>query len=111
MTKKITDITDFLLQIDALKTVNRRSYINGGYRLENSAEHSWHLAMACWAFAEHLNEDYDIPKLIQLALIHDLGEIGAGDTMLYDENRDNAMSKNVNPLRRLRPIRATQFPI
>ena len=90
MTKKITDITDFLLQLDTLKTVERRSYINGGHRLENSAEHSWHLAMACWAFAEYLSEDYDIPKLIQLALIHDLGEIGAGDTMLYDENRDSA---------------------
>lgn len=79
-----------MLQLDALKSVNRRTYINGGERVENSAEHSWHLAMACWAFAELLEEDYDVPKLIKLALLHDLGEIGAGDTFLYSNNRGNA---------------------
>lgn len=90
MTDKISEISDFLLQLDALKSVNRRTYINGGERVENSAEHSWHLAMACWAFAEFLQEDYDVPKLIKLALLHDLGEIGAGDTFLYSSNRDSA---------------------
>ena len=90
MTQNIHDITDFFLKIDALKTVERKSYIHGGSRLENSAEHSWHLAMACWALAEYLSEDYDIPKLIQLALVHDLGEIGAGDTFLYGEGRSTA---------------------
>jgi len=79
-----------MLQLDALKSVNRRTYINGGERVENSAEHSWHLAMACWAFAEMLKDDYDIPKIIKLALLHDLGEIGAGDTFLYSSKRDSA---------------------
>ena len=82
-----------MLQLDALKTVNRRTFINGGERVENSAEHSWHLAMACWAFAEMLNDDYDTQKLFKLALIHDLGEIGAGDTFLYSSNRGNAHIK------------------
>jgi putative hydrolase of HD superfamily len=76
--------------LDALKSVNRRSYINGGARLENSAEHSWHLAMACWAFAEFLEDEFDIFKLLRLALIHDLGEIDAGDTFLYSDNRSHA---------------------
>ena len=79
-----------MLQLDVLKSVDRRTYINGGERVENSAEHSWHLAMACWAFAEMLQDDYDVPKLIKLALLHDLGEIGAGDTFLYSNNRDSA---------------------
>lgn len=79
-----------MLRLDALKSVNRRAYINGGERLENSAEHSWHLAMACWAFAELLQDDYDVPKLIKLALLHDVGEIDAGDTFLYSSNRSNA---------------------
>lgn len=79
-----------MLQLDALKSVNRRTYINGGERVENSAEHSWHVAMACWAFAELLEDDYDVPKLIKLSLLHDIGEIGAGDTFLYSKNRDNA---------------------
>ena len=90
MTDRITPLTDFLLQLDALKSVNRRTYINGGERVENSAEHSWHLALACWAFAEQSQEDYDLRKLIKLALVHDLGEMDAGDTFLYDENRNNA---------------------
>ncbi|SJL84533.1 HD domain-containing protein [Vibrio palustris] len=90
MINRITKISDFMLQLDALKSVNRRTYINGGERVENSAEHSWHLSMACWAFAEMLNDDYDVPKLIKLALLHDLGEIGAGDTFLYSSKRDSA---------------------
>jgi putative hydrolase of HD superfamily len=90
MTDRVTQISDFLLQLDALKSVNRRTYINGGERVENSAEHSWHLAMACWAFTEQLDSDYDVLKLIKLALIHDLGEIDAGDTFLYSTDRNNA---------------------
>lgn len=90
MIDRMSAISDFMLQLDALKSVNRRTYINGGERVENSAEHSWHLAMACWAFAELLEDDYDVPKLIKLSLLHDLGEIGAGDTFLYSNNRDSA---------------------
>lgn len=87
---RISNISDFLLQLDALKSVNRRTYINGGERVENSAEHSWHLAMACWAFAELLEDDFDTEKLIKLALIHDLGEMEAGDTFLYSKDRGKA---------------------
>jgi len=90
MRTNISQLTGFLLQFDALKSVNRRSYINRGERVENSAEHSWHLAIACWAFAEQLQDDFDLLKLIQLALVHDLGEIGAGDTFLYSPNRADA---------------------
>lgn len=87
---RISRISDFLLDLDQLKSVNRRTYINGGERVENSAEHSWHLAMACWAFAELLQDDFDVLKLIKLALVHDIGEIGAGDTFLYSSKRDEA---------------------
>lgn len=86
----VAKISDFLLQLDVLKSVNRRTHIFGGERAENSAEHSWHLAMACWAFSEILNDDFDVSKLIKLALVHDLGEIDAGDTFLYRVNRSNA---------------------
>ncbi|WP_434352590.1 HD domain-containing protein [Psychrobacter sp. HD31] len=92
--QRLTEINEFLFKLDELKSVNRKTYINGGKRVENSAEHSWHLAMACWAFAEMFNkqdgQDYDIGKIIQLALVHDLGEMEAGDTFLYSENRSNA---------------------
>lgn len=90
MSERISNLTDFFLQLDALKSVNRRTYINGGERVENSAEHSWHLAMACWAFAELLQDNYDIQKLLKMALVHDLGEIEAGDTFLYSAQRNQA---------------------
>lgn len=88
--EELEQIAAFLLQFDRLKSVNRRTYINGGERVENSAEHSWHLALACWTFAEMSAEPLDLLRLIKLALLHDLGEIDAGDTFLYSAERGNA---------------------
>jgi len=93
LTNRISTTADFLLQLDVLKTVNRRNYINSGERLENSAEHSWHLAMACWAFAELLDDDFDKETIIKLALVHDLGEMDPGDTFLYSKDRSQAYIK------------------
>ncbi|WP_261870205.1 HD family hydrolase [Psychrobacter sp. JCM 18901] len=76
----IDDVTHFLLELDALKRVNRRSYVTQTTRKENSAEHSWHLAMACWSIAELFALDVNHEKLLKMALVHDLGEIDAGDT-------------------------------
>ena len=87
---KIEDVTHFLLELDALKRVNRRSYVTATTRLENSAEHSWHLAMACWSIAELFELDVNHEKLLKMALIHDLGEIDAGDTFLYADTRSDA---------------------
>ncbi len=86
----INAICEYLRELDALKLVNRRSYVAGGVRLENSAEHSWHLAMACWSIARSFNIAVDEGKLLKLALVHDLGEIDAGDTFLYAAERADA---------------------
>jgi putative hydrolase of HD superfamily len=101
MINDLTQFLEFLRQFDALKSVNRRSYINRGERRENSAEHSWHLALACWAFAEQLQDDFDVRKLVQLALVHDLGEIDAGDTFLYSPDRGDAHIKERKCVERL----------
>ncbi|MGO2386001.1 MAG: HD domain-containing protein [Psychrobacter sp.] len=86
----IDDVTHFLLELDALKRVNRRSYVTQTTRKENSAEHSWHLAMACWSIAELFALDVNHEKLLKMALVHDLGEIDAGDTFLYADTRKDA---------------------
>lgn len=86
----IEDVTHFLLELDALKRVNRRSYVTNTDRRENSAEHSWHLAMACWSIAELFELDVNHEKLLKMALVHDLGEIDAGDTFLYADSRHDA---------------------
>ena len=86
----IDDVTHFLLELDALKRINRRSYVTQTTRHENSAEHSWHLAMACWSIAELFELDVNHEKLLKMALVHDLGEIDAGDTFLYANTRRDA---------------------
>ena len=74
----------FLHEIDRLKTIIRRSPILDRSRRENSAEHSWHLAMYAIVLAEHANEPVNVDRVIKMLLIHDLVEIYAGDTWLYD---------------------------
>lgn len=91
----ITPLIDHLLALDALKHVQRRNYLTphpqtGEQRLENSAEHSWHLAMACWAVADYFDVKVNHEKLLKMALVHDVGEIDAGDTFLFDQNRSIA---------------------
>ena len=86
----VNDVTHFLLELDALKRVNRRSYVTHTTRRENSAEHSWHLAMACWSIAEMFELDVNHERLLKMALVHDLGEIDAGDTFLFASSRSDA---------------------
>jgi len=86
----IDDVTHFLLELDALKRINRRSYVTQTTRRENSAEHSWHLAMACWSIAEAFELDVNHERLLKMALVHDLGEIDAGDTFLFANSRSDA---------------------
>lgn len=75
----------FLLEADRLKGVERRNHVLQGERRENSAEHSWHLAMFALVLAEHAGEPVDLSKVIVMLLLHDLVEIDAGDTFIYDE--------------------------
>ncbi len=76
---------DFLLEVDKLKTILRRSSITDGSRRENDAEHSWHLCMFALVLVEYAPENTDISHTIKMLLVHDLVEIYAGDTYLYDE--------------------------
>ncbi len=84
------NLIDYFVELDHLKLVERKTYLNDESRHENSAEHSWHLAMACWNLAEYFKLEVDHARLLKLALVHDLGEIDAGDTFLYSESRDDA---------------------
>ena len=79
----------FLVEIDKLKSILRRSYLVNGERRENTAEHSWHLAVAALVLAEHANEPIDILKVVKMVLIHDIVEIDAGDTFLYDTQKSH----------------------
>lgn len=73
----------FVLEIDRLKHVVRQNPVADGTRLENTAEHSWHLAMMATVLAEHADEPVQVGTVVQMLLVHDLVEIDAGDTFVY----------------------------
>lgn len=78
---------NFIYEIDKLKTVFRKSnLISDPDRFENTAEHSWHLAMYVLILSEHANEEINLLHTLKLVLFHDLVEIDAGDTFGYDES-------------------------
>lgn len=78
---------EFMLELDKLKTVYRQSYLTDFSRNENSAEHSWHLAIAILTLKEELNINIDFFRAVKMALVHDICEIGAGDISVYDPDR------------------------
>jgi len=80
---------EFLMTLDQLKNVERRTWITRQDRRENSAEHSWHVAVAALVLAEYArSSNIDLGKVVQMLLLHDIVEIKAGDTFVYDENLD-----------------------
>ena len=83
----------FLLEIDKMKSILRRTYHIDGARHENDAEHSWHLALYAITLAEYADEEIDISKVIKLVLVHDLVEVYAGDTYIYDEEGKKTQEK------------------
>lgn len=75
---------EFILEVDKIKTINRQTYVTGGVRKENDAEHSWHLALMVLLLSEYANENIDVLKTMSMVLIHDMVEIDAGDTYAFD---------------------------
>lgn len=83
---RIDNQIQFLNEIDKLKTINRATVLGDNSRRENSAEHSWHVALFALIFSEHANDDVDIFKVIKMLLIHDIVEIDAGDNPIFGNN-------------------------
>lgn len=79
----------FIKEIDKLKYIQRRTKLFNSDRHENDAEHSWHLAMMTLVLAEHSDRPIDVLKVIKMVLIHDLVEIDAGDTFIYDTSKNH----------------------
>lgn len=76
----------FIFEIEKLKQVLRRTPLLDGSRCENDAEHTWELAMMAVVLHEHADESTDLLHVLKMLLIHDLVEIDAGDTFIYDAN-------------------------
>lgn len=83
-TERLTQQLAFIREIDKVKSIFRKTYLVDGTRLENDAEHSWHLAVMAILLAEYALPHTDIIKTLKMVLVHDLVEIDAGDVFLYD---------------------------
>ncbi|WP_194766308.1 HD domain-containing protein [Tamlana sp. I1] len=80
---------DFIKEIDKIKYIQRRTKLFNSDRNENDAEHSWHLAMMAIVLSDYSDSEIDLLKVIKMVLIHDIVEIDAGDTFLYDQNKNH----------------------
>jgi putative hydrolase of HD superfamily len=79
----------FIKEIDKLKYIQRKTKLFNSDRPENDAEHSWHLAMMTIVLAEHSDKPIDVLKVVKMVLIHDIVEIDAGDTFIYDTTKNH----------------------
>jgi len=85
MNQRLQQQINFVIEIDRLKGVLRQTLLMDNSRQENSAEHSWHLAMMALTLAEYAPTGVDVQRALHQVLIHDLVEIDAGDTFCYDQ--------------------------
>ena len=74
----------FFNELEKLKTVTRQNQTLDG-RLENAAEHSWQVTLMAPFFRQYFPEELDLEKVMVMLLLHEIGEIGAGDSWAYDE--------------------------
>lgn len=77
---------EFIVEIDKLKRIERQTVLIDRSRQENAAEHSWHLAVMVLLLSEYASEDIDLLKVLKMALLHDIVEVDAGDTFVYDDD-------------------------
>jgi len=95
MQKSGTRMTDlqqqinFVLELDRLKGVYRQALVKkDNNRQENSAEHSWHIALMAQVLHQYADEPVNIFRVQNMLLIHDIVEIDAGDMFAFSEQQD-----------------------
>lgn len=85
---------DFIIELEKMKKIERRTKVIGEDRRENDAEHSWHIAVMAMLLKDYADEEIrknlNVDKVVKMLLVHDIVEIYAGDTFAYDivQNED-----------------------
>jgi len=88
--KRLENQLNFIIEIDKVKNIIRKSKLFDGSRFENDAEHSWTICIMALLLKEYSNFSVNIEKVLIMLLIHDIVEIDSGDTFLYSPERKNA---------------------
>jgi len=86
-------IIAFIVELDKLKAVLRKTKPVGLDRYENIAEHSWQVCLLAQLLSEYANTPLDIVRVTELLLVHDIPEIDVGDQIVYqtkDKSRADA---------------------
>lgn len=107
-------IVEFILELDKLKSVNRKCKPLRQARYENPAEHSWQIAFLAAALGEYAAESVNLDRVIRMLLVHDVGEIDTGDRMVFaeggwaeHEERERAAVRRIFGI--LPPAKAAEF--
>lgn len=91
----------FVVEIDRIKQIFRKTRLFDGSRFENDAEHSWTLCCMAVILKEHANAGINLERVLKMLLVHDAVEIDAGDTFLYDSKRELAHIKEQEAAERI----------
>ena len=83
-------VIPFILECEKLKAIERRTYPAGFKRRENSAEHSWSLALLAMTLIPKIDPSLDTLRILKMLILHDIVEIDAGDTFCYADQGDKA---------------------
>lgn len=97
----IEEILGFIVEIEKLKDVHRKTRPVGLERYENSAEHSWHVCLSALMLKDYANDEINVDRVIKMLLIHDLGEIDAGDTIIYAGETQEIKDKELAGIQRI----------
>jgi len=92
---------EFIIEIDKIKNILRKTKLFDGNRFENDAEHSWTISIMALLLQEYSNFSVNIEKVIIMLLIHNIVEIDAGDTFLYSSERGNQQKKEKEAAERI----------
>ncbi|BCS97207.1 phosphohydrolase [Desulfoluna limicola] len=102
--EKIENVLNFIVEIEKLKNVLRKTKPVGLDRYENSAEHSWHVCLSALMLKDFANEPINIDRVIKMLLIHDLGEIDVGDTIIYASETKKLKAEEAAGVKRILSI-------
>ena len=99
--EELEKVFDFIIEIEKLKDVHRKTRPVGLDRFENSAEHSWHVCISALMLKDYANDAINIDRVIKMLLIHDLGEIDADDVIIYQSETPEQKENEAKGVKRL----------
>jgi putative hydrolase of HD superfamily len=101
LSEDLQRIFEFIIELDNLKAVLRKTKPVGVERYENSAEHSWQVCLLAQLLAQHAKEPIDIVRVVEILLVHDIPEIDAGDQIVYQGQSEARAASELQAAQRI----------